>query len=172
MNVSAPFESQRLLFRLLDEGDIEDVYKQFSDPEMCRYFSEPPCDYEEARDIIEHYRNPEGKGHLRYGLFDKRSGRFIGTCGYHYWDPIRKQVEIGYDIWKEYWRQGYAAEALPYLIRICFLHLKAETVYILAHPGNQASIASVKKYGFVRSDLLREVEEEPQICMALSRADW
>ncbi|SDG36977.1 SSU ribosomal protein S5P alanine acetyltransferase [Fontibacillus panacisegetis] len=172
MNLSQPFESKRLKFRLLNEHDIESIHRQFSDIDMCKYFSEPPCDKEEAKSIIEHYQNPEGKGYLRYGMFDKKSDKFIGTCGYHYWDPVKNQVEIGYDIWKEYWRQGYVTEALPYLINICFLHLGVECTYILTHPQNKASIASVKKYGFVESDLCRTVDTEPQICMTLLRADW
>lgn len=98
MNLSEPFTSERMKFRLLNVSDLNSVYRQFSDPDMCKYFSEPPCDMEEAKEIIEHYQNPEGKGYLRYGMFDKNNDAFIGTCGYHYWDPEKKQVEIGYDI--------------------------------------------------------------------------
>ncbi|MEK5031584.1 GNAT family N-acetyltransferase [Paenibacillus sp. FSL R7-0302] len=112
MNLSEPFTTSRLHFRLLNQSDTDAVYKQFSDPDMCRYFSEPPCDYNEAVEIIEHYAQPEGKDHHRYGMFDRETGSFIGTCGYHYWDAERKQVEIGYDIWKDYWGQGYMSEAL------------------------------------------------------------
>ncbi|MNI69589.1 hypothetical protein D3C73_1253470 [compost metagenome] len=52
------------------------------------------------------------------------------------------------------------------------MHLGVECTYILTHPQNKASIASVKKYGFVESDLCRNADTEPQICMTLLRADW
>ncbi|WP_058304438.1 GNAT family N-acetyltransferase [Gorillibacterium timonense] len=78
-------------FRLLTHADIEAVHRQFSDPDMCSYFSEPPCDREEAIAIIDHYLQPEGKDYLRYGMFDIETDAFIGTCGYHYWDQERKQ---------------------------------------------------------------------------------
>ncbi|MCL6605332.1 MAG: GNAT family N-acetyltransferase [Paenibacillus sp.] len=172
MNLSQPFESKRLKIRLLNIQDVEAIYRQFSDIDMCKYFSEPPCDLEEAKSIIEHYQNPEGKGFLRYGMFDKESDVFIGTCGYHYLDSVRRQVEIGYDVWKEYWRQGYVSEVLPYLINICFSNLDVDCIYILTHPENKASIASVKKYGFVESELCREVDTEPQMCLKLLRIDW
>ncbi len=77
-------ETERMTFRLLTLDDLDAVYREFSDLDMCRYFSDPPCDLAEARGIIEHYQNPEGKGYLRYGMFDKRTGSFIGTCGDHY----------------------------------------------------------------------------------------
>jgi ribosomal-protein-alanine N-acetyltransferase len=171
MRLSEPFETKRIKFRLLDINDIEVVCRQFSDPDMCRYFSDPPCDLEEAKGIIEHYQRPEGKGHLRYGMFDKETDIFIGTCGYHYWDRELKQVEIGYDIWKDYWKQGYISEALPVLINICFEHLGVDCTYILTHPQNVASIASVRKYGFKECEPCRSTIEE-QKCMKLMRTEW
>ncbi|MEK3699052.1 GNAT family N-acetyltransferase [Paenibacillus sp. FSL R10-2199] len=172
MKLSEAFKTERLHFRLLKVEDIEVVYRQFSDPEMCKLFSEPPCSYEEALEIIEHYANPEGKGHHRYGMFDIETDAFIGTCGYHYWDRELKQVEIGYDIWKEYWRQGYMSEALPVLIKLCFEHLNVDCIYILTHPHNAASIASVHKFGFEVCEPCRSVDEESQVCMSLMRGKW
>lgn len=171
MRLSEPFATERMNVRLLRLEDLDAVYRQFSDPDMCRYFSEPPCDMEEAKGIIEHYQNPEGKGYLRYGLFDKNTAAFIGTCGYHYWDQERKQVEIGYDIWKDYWRQGYVSEVLPALIRICFDHLGVDCIYILAHPENKASMASAGKFGFQECTPCRTTDDA-QTCMKLMRAEW
>lgn len=158
-------------FRLLNKNDIKAVHRQFSDPDMCKYFDEPPCDLEEANGIIEHYQNPEGKDHLRYGMFEKETDIFIGTCGYHYWDNKNKQVEIGYDIWKDYWKQGYISEALPILIDICFKHLGVDCIYILTHPQNIASMASVRKFGFYECEPCRQTNVE-QKCMKLMKAQW
>ncbi|NQX46079.1 GNAT family N-acetyltransferase [Paenibacillus tritici] len=170
MNLSEACTTNRMYFRLLKSEDTDVVYRQFSDPDMCRYFSEPPCSYEEAQDIIQHYSAPEGKGHHRYGMFDRETDAFIGTCGYHYWDLELKQVEIGYDIWKEYWRQGYMSEALPVLINICLEHLGADCIYILTHPQNAASMASVRRFGFEECEPCRNVDEQPQVCMKLIRS--
>ncbi|MEK4851443.1 GNAT family N-acetyltransferase [Paenibacillus sp. FSL H7-0756] len=169
MNLSEPINTTRLHFRLLNQSDIDAVYRQFSDPDMCRYFSEPPCDYNEAMEIIEHYAQPEGKDHHRYGMFDRETHALIGTCGYHYWDAERKQVEIGYDIWKDYWGQGYMSEALPVLLDTCFIQLDVDSIYILTHPQNAASMATVRKFGFEECEPCREVDEEPQVCMKLMR---
>ncbi len=161
-----------MVVRLLTPDDLDAVQRQFSDPDMCRYFSEPPCTREEAKAIIEHYRSPEGQDHLRYGLFDKQTGAFIGTCGYHCWDALRKQVEIGYDIWKEYWRKGYVGEILPVLIDLCFASLGVECVYVLIHPDNIASIATARKFGFLPCEPLRAYEGPAQVCLKLLRTDW
>jgi [ribosomal protein S5]-alanine N-acetyltransferase len=172
MNITKPFETKRMKFRILADCDLDVIYRQFSDPDMCKYFSEPPCTKDEAQEIIEHYKNPIDKGYLRYGMFDKDNDTFIGTCGYHYLDNQLKQVEIGYDVWKEFWGQGYISEALPALINICFSHLNIDCVYILTHPENNASKASVKKFGFYECEPCRTIDVEPEICMKLMRSDW
>lgn len=172
LNLSEPFSTKRLNYRLLNKSDIKVIHRQFSDPDMCMYFSEPPCDLEEAMSIIEHYQNPEGKDYLRYGMFDKENETFIGTCGYHYWDKEQKQVEIGYDIWKEYWKNGYMSEALPALLDICFGYLNVNCTYILTNPQNKASIATVKKYGFTECEPCRKPDVEPQLCMKLLKPEW
>jgi len=171
LSLLSTFETKRMKFRFLEISDIDEVCRQFSDPDMCKYFSEPPCDLEEAKGIIEHYSNPYGKGYLRYGLFDKEAGSFIGTCGYHYLDTNLKQVEIGYDIWKDYWKQGYISEALPALINICFEQLGVDCVYILTHPENTASIASAGKFGFKECEPCR-IEDATSKCMKLLCTEW
>ncbi len=172
MNLSEPFETKRMKFRLLDINDINVIYRQFSDSDMCRYFSEAPCNMEEAKEIIEHYQNPEGKDHLRYGMFNKLNNTFIGTCGYHYWDTERNQVEIGYDIWKDYWKQGYMSEALPALMNICFTHLGVNRIYILTHPQNHPSQATVRKFGFKECVHRRNTDDKQQICLELLYSEW
>jgi len=172
MALSEVIETARMRLRFLDDSDADVVHRQFSDSDMCEFFSEPPCDMDEARGIIEHYQNPEGKGHLRYGMFNKETGEFIGTLGYHYWDRELRQVEIGYDVWKDFWKQGYMSEALPVLLKICFEHLQVDCIYILAHPKNEGSLASVRKYGFIKCDPCRTPDVEPQVCMKLMREKW
>ncbi len=168
MGLMEPIETRRLRFHALTMDDLPAVHRQFSDPEMCRFFSEPPCSWEEAEGIIRHYQG-SGPDYLRYGLFDKVSGEFIGTCGWHYWDPVRRQVEIGYDIWKRFWRQGYISEALPVLLSLCFGHLDVDRIYVLVDPRNTASIASARKLGFVTCEPCRKPDQESQVCLELTR---
>jgi ribosomal-protein-alanine N-acetyltransferase len=73
----------------------------------------------EAADIITHYADMRQQRYLRYATFTHDTGEFVGTCGYHFYDVIAQQVEIGYDVWKAYWRQGYASEnahAVPAIV--------------------------------------------------------
>lgn len=163
-------QSNRLTYRILTAEDQEVVYRQFSDEDMCRYFSDPPCSWEEAADIISHYGSPDAtKRYARWGMFLTQGGSFVGTCGYHYYDQPRAQVEIGYDIWKAYWRLGYGAEAVQALIHFIWETLSVQTIYVLIDPHNTPSLRLATSLGFRESVLLRDTTDGPFVCLALQR---
>jgi len=153
------FTSPRLYWRGLDDGDVDVIYRQFSDPEMCAHFSDPPCSMTEAADIIHHYADMRQSRYLRYATFMRDTGEFVGTCGYHFYDVVTKQVEIGYDVWKSHWCHGYATEMLTELLPFCIQNLAVTTIYAVIGRHNVASQASVRKFGFVKGDFLRDVSD-------------
>lgn len=167
--IPATLTTQRLFGRRFEARDIGAVYRQFADPEMCRYYSDPPCTLAEARGILVHYQQSSVR-FLRYALFAHQSQQFIGTCGYHFYDASRRQVEIGYDIWRAYWRQGYAREVLPAILDICFTALEVDSVYAFIHRDNVASQAIVRKAGFVHSHPLRDGMHDTEECWSLARS--
>jgi len=146
------FYTTRLNWRSLSmHYDQAAVYRQFADADMCRYFDEPPCTLAEAQAIITHYAvAPSDDRYCRFALIHRDTEAFVGTCGYHFLDRSLQSVEIGYDIWKEYWRQGYARELLPQLLDICFAVTDVNLVYAVIHPNNAASIGVVVSAGFVQ----------------------
>lgn len=166
------FETDRMVFRKLRQGDLDVVHRQFSDPDMCQYFSEPPMDRATAAGTIQFFQHPERDPFLRYAMIHRVSGAFIGTCGYHHFDRELRQVELGYDVWKAHWRQGYATEALRPLLRLCFDELDVELVYALIDKSNLASIRTVKRFGFEDSDPCRPLDDHAQVCMKLTRTAW
>ena len=159
--------SDRLHYRTLTIDDHGAIYRQFSDQDMCKFFSDPPCTWDEAADIITHYGSPdESKRYARWGMYLKETGDFVGTCGFHFLDCNKRQVEIGYDVWKEYWRMGYATEAVQALNASLFGSFPIDTIYVLIDPANSASIGLAQKLGFRTSSLLRETNQGPFVCMA------
>jgi [ribosomal protein S5]-alanine N-acetyltransferase len=171
-SLADPFATRRLYFRLLRDDDLELVFRQFSDPEMCRYFSEPPIDRAEAKRTIEMFSDPDHKPFLRYGFFEHDSRAFVGTCGFHHLDAEARQAELGYDVWRGYWRQGFATEAVNALVDICFRQLDVDLLYVLIHPDNEGSLNTARKGGFHVCEPRRPLDEPGQVCMKLMRIDW
>lgn len=149
----------RLRWRGMQDTDIDVIYRQFSDLDMCACFSDPPCSMSEAIEIIHHYADMRKTRSLRYATFSSDTGAFIGTCGYHFYETTTKQLEIGYDVWKNYWRQGYASEMLEQLIKLCTVNLGVTKIYALIGLHNSASQATVRKFGFIPGDFLRAVSD-------------
>jgi ribosomal-protein-alanine N-acetyltransferase len=62
---------------------------------------------------------------------------------------------LGYQIGAEFARQGYMTEALQLMLRYAFVDLKLHRLEANIQPGNTASIALVKRAGFVREGFSR-----------------
>ncbi|BAU29002.1 acetyltransferase (GNAT) family protein [Aneurinibacillus soli] len=89
----------------------------------------------------------------------KETSELVGSCGYNNW--IKEEGhrgEIGYDLGKEYWGQGIAAEVLEAMLDYGFTEMKLNRVEALVEPENIASIKMLKRIGFQKEGLLRDYQ--------------
>jgi RimJ/RimL family protein N-acetyltransferase len=102
-------ETERLILRHLEPGDLESLYAIYSDPEVRRYIPEGTLTYEETKEELEWFLNGHPE-HPELGLWatvDKETNRLIGRCGLLPWTiEGRFEVEVAYLLAKEYWGQG------------------------------------------------------------------
>jgi ribosomal-protein-alanine N-acetyltransferase len=143
-------ETERLLLRHLEMGDLDDLYALYRDPEIRRYFPDGVRDYAETEEELEWFLN----GHPSYpelGLWatiHKPDQRFIGRCGLLPWTiDGQDEVEIAYLIDKTYWRRGLATEAATAIRDHAFTRLNVPRLVCIIDPGNRASIGVATKIG-------------------------
>jgi [ribosomal protein S5]-alanine N-acetyltransferase len=150
--------TNRMLLRQLTLDDTEFIFKQFSDPQVCRYLmDEPPLkDRTEAQRIIRFFLEPEGKTHNRWGMVRKSDNQLIGTCGFHHWEKSYFRAEIGYDLSPDCWGQGYMSEALPAMIKNGFDRMGLNRMDAMVYVGNDRSMQVLKKQGFKEEGILRD----------------
>lgn len=171
-------ETERLVLRQLTIEDKEFILKHFSDDEVCKYFDQEPFSkMEEAEELIHWYARPDKDPCRRWGIVEKEDNVLIGTCGYHKWDKKNMRVEIGYDLYKDYWGKGYMFEALKELIEYCFEKLKVNRIEALTHLQNDRSINILSRYGFKREGILREYvycrgKFDDQLSFSLLKKEW
>jgi ribosomal-protein-alanine N-acetyltransferase len=67
---------------------------------------------QEADEIIASYIQPEPRSRHCWVIMRKSDDTKMGTCGFHFWDKTDCKVEIGYDLKKEFWGNGYMEEAI------------------------------------------------------------
>lgn len=172
-------ETERLFLRELRDEDIDFIFKHFSDENVCMYLydAEPLKEVNEAREIVEWYKNSERKNHSRWGIEHKENKKIIGTCGYHCWDRINNIAEIGYDLGKEFWGQGYMTEALTSIIQNGFNNMALNRIQAFVYTDNKRSNMLLEKLGFVNEGVIREKhlfrgKYYDHYCYSLLKNDW
>lgn len=143
-------ETERLLLKSISSEDSEFILSQFSDDDVNQYLydAEPINDIKEAEEIINFYTGDEFYGQYRWILVRRCDGKKIGTCGYHCWDRTQKKIDVGYDMKKEFWGNGYMYEAMKAILDFADKNLDLHRYDAHIYNENTKSIAFAKKLGF------------------------
>ena len=92
---------------------------------------------------------------LMVGVWEKRTGRYLGGSGLHRIDWGVPAFEIGYWLRVSAWGHGYISETVQVLCRFAFETLGAKRVEIRCDGRNERSIAVPQRLGFVQEARLR-----------------
>jgi len=142
------FESERLLYKGISEGDTDLLVRWRSDCEVIRYFRSP-----EPITRQEHLKWLENSYMTNFRRFDfiiieKLSENAIGTVGANNVDFEGGTCEISYMVAeRNFQRKGYASEAVLAIME----SMRNEGVrkfFAEIHNENEASIYLVEKLGF------------------------
>ena len=147
-------ETERLVMRELKLSDTVAVYNHFAKPDVVRFMDIEVCkDLSEAEEIISFHIQDSG---CRYGLFHKKDGELIGTCGYHCWVQAESRAEIGFDLSPSYWGKGIMQEALKELIHVGFAYMKLDLIEATTELENANSQRLLEKMGFIQAPELKD----------------
>jgi len=113
---------------------------------------------EEAEEIIDFYVEKEDDQKCyRWVVIRQEDNVFLGTCGFNSWIKNRaNRAEIGYDLRKIYWRQGYMKEAVKRLIKHGFEVLNLHRIEAKVTKGNEPSCKLLEKLKFTQEGFLRD----------------
>ena len=75
--------------------------------------------------------------------------------GFHF-QAAGFKAEIGDDLGRDYWHQGYMSEALRAMLAYGFETLKLNRIEALVMPENEASATLLRRLGFSEEGVLRE----------------
>ena len=109
-----------------------------------------------------------------FQLIDKVSLHVIGWCGYHTWYFPHFRAELGYELFKEEWRnKGLMKEALTPIIRFGFETMELNRIEAFVSPNNVPSQKLIRHFGFQEEGLMRQHYnfEDSQI-FSLLKADY
>src|SRR5579862_1961477 len=179
-------ESERLIFRRIEQADFEFFARIHADPIVARYLGNGrPRSIQETRALLETFCET-------YKIFElgplavlrKSDGVLIGRCGLsdmalevntssgtlpRVWYQ-RSQVpsgtnvifeqELGYTFDRKYWGQGYASEAAARVFEYASSTMPLRRIVSVIHPDNVPSIKIAKKCGARQENNVMLMERE------------
>ncbi|WP_408895229.1 GNAT family N-acetyltransferase [Paenibacillus taichungensis] len=149
--------TERIILREIKFEDIDQIYDCFSNKETMKYYGQEPfTEKEQAKSLINHFHTiyQERKG-MRWGIQLKDQEHLIGTIGFNLWSQKYKRAELGFEILPGYWRQGYATEIIPEILKYGFKELKLARIGAIVFLENDASNKIMLNLGFEHEGILR-----------------
>ncbi|MBT3285198.1 GNAT family N-acetyltransferase [Candidatus Bathyarchaeota archaeon] len=147
--------SKRLRLRPILIDDVEFIYELFSRSETNKYSEYPDLKTrDEAVEMYDKFMRPGGES--RFRVIIERLGESIGTIGMYSNSKDHKRAEIGYDLMREHWGNGYMTEAVEALVSYGFETLGLERIEATVDPENGASIRILEKNSFQHEGTLRK----------------
>ena len=136
-------ETDRLVFRLLDEDDFNPWLELFRDDQAVRFLGLDNIATPKKRckmwfdKVFDRYKHNLGGMNV---LVDKKLNRMVGQCGLLVQQVDNTQeLEIGYSILPKFWNRGYATEAAIECKETAFLNEYADSLISIVHPENVKS---------------------------------
>ena len=104
-------ETERLVLRNLAPEDYEAMFRWCGDPDVARYMVYPV--YTRAEDVRSWLEtlDPDDPDEYDAGIVLKATGELIGSAGVSY-KPEADLWNIGYNLRKDQWGNGYAVETI------------------------------------------------------------
>ena len=151
-------ETERLILREITEADTAGIFACFSNEEVTKYYGQETLkNKEEAKGFVtffdQSYRDKRG---IRWGIELKGTKEFIGTIGFNALSLKHKRAEIGYELNQDYWRKGYATEAITKVLEYGLNDLGLTRIGAVVFVENIASNELLLSLGFEKEGVLKQ----------------
>ncbi len=129
----------------------------FSDEKVTKFYNiKTLVEEAQAQKYLDWFRSRfHDKLGIRWGIALKDKTQIIGTIGFNNYTKNHR-ANIGYDLQKEYWNNGYIKEALKVIIEYGFEKLELNRIEAELMPGNIYSEKALDKLGFENEGTLRD----------------
>jgi ribosomal-protein-alanine N-acetyltransferase len=147
-------ETPRLICERLGIGHLAEVSRLLRDPLVATTLwpgGQPPSEQEVITSVADKERHWERYGFGLWLVRDRETGEMVGRGGLQWTTYVTDldEVEVGWAIVPERWREGLATELAQTSIEIAFGPLALNEIVAFTLPHNIASRGVMEKTGFV-----------------------
>jgi ribosomal-protein-alanine N-acetyltransferase len=155
-------ESPRLRLRAFQESDIEDLYRLWIEPAVCRYlWDDRTISRELATETVKmSLLSAETETLGMWMLLKKDDGSFSGFCGFPR-IPASAEVELLFGLWPHFGGHGLATEASRSAIDWFFATHALDRLLAGADAANTTSIRVLRRLGM--APLQGDIGAEPGV---------
>lgn len=148
--ITPNLETNRIMLRPLSINDAAIIFKNWtSDPEVARFMNwNLHQNVEETKEWLTlEEENVKNDNNYTWGFVLKETGELFGSGGIHYYEQYG-MFELGYNIMKKYWNQGYTTEASRRILDFAIEELGIKEFLARHAKGNPGSGKVMEKVGF------------------------
>ena len=143
-------QTERLVLRPFETGDVPAFHEYMSDPEVTRHSSLPPISLEQAQEMVGGMVASQGAASTpptSFAIALRGESLLIGNCRLKRGRDDPGEADIAYFLNRHHWGRGYATEVVRALIDYGFETLGLERIVGLCVPDNVASQRVMEKVG-------------------------
>jgi ribosomal-protein-alanine N-acetyltransferase len=154
----APVETERLLLRRMEPGDLRDLFELRSEPSLHAHTdTKPDASTEDTAAYIARMNRGIDEGRWAvWAMAHKASRRVVGTLCVWNHDAAENSAELGCGIAAEYRGRGLMAEALRAAAEYAFHAMGLAVLRAYTEESNIAAARLLERCGFVRAGHMGE----------------
>ena len=135
----------------------EDIVEAIGDEETTKFMDSAPKNYtlKDAEKFMGFLRaTRKSEKYLQLGVFDDKTGQFIGMCTLEAINIENHTCDLGYWLSKKFTGKGYMTECATALIQFAKEKLNLKTIAAFVITEHVKSINLLERLGFERKELL------------------
>lgn len=180
-SLSLPIETDRLVLRTFERGDIDGLSAYHALPSVQRYVFSRTRDVSEIASALNIMRGQvclQRPGDtLTLAMLRKGDQTLVGHVSLHWSDATAGQGEVRFCVNPSYSGQGYSREALSALLDLAFDHFRIHRILIRSDGRNHHSIKLLQKLGMrleahYREHALFQGEWDEELHFAILDREW
>lgn len=151
-------QTSRLFLREIKAEDAESIFQMRSNERINQFIARPTMmDSKSAYELVEKCKKAfEDKQGIAWAGTLKKSGVFIGSCGFNRIDHTNQRAEIGGELMVEKWGQYFAFEAVVAILNFGIRKLNLHSVEAKVDVNNRSAIFLMESIGFKKEAHFRE----------------
>ncbi len=150
--------TERLVLREVEESDADAMFEMFQHPDVVAYWSEwtDMSSADTRARIAAMIAERKANNQIRWGITLRENGLYLGSAGFWRWQKAHRRGEIGYELGRNHWGNGYMKEALAPILAFGFESMNLHSVEANLDPNNARSARLLEGLGFRREAHFRE----------------